>query len=258
MRIDNQVADVLANSRVDGELLYLPNRQLDRHLYVRVNKVLEAIGGKWKGGKVNAHIFPECPEDIIEEILHTGQYTDQKKELQFYETPAGLVDLMVTLADYTFHPNGFAYQSTLEPSAGHGAIAALIPKNPFNTLLDIDMKKCGVLSNKFEGEFNIECADFMKWEPKIKYDRVLMNPPFSRQQDIDHVTRALGFLSDSGLLVAIMSASVLYRTNKKTVEFREMIGALGGRIKELPEESFKRSGTLIKTCMVVAGRKALN
>ena len=38
------------------------------------------------------------------------------------------------------------------------------------------------------------------------------------QQDIDHVTAAYGLLAPGGILVTIMSAGVLFRENKKTVD----------------------------------------
>ncbi len=37
MKIPNEVANVLAESRTVGELLYLPQGQLERNLYLAVN-----------------------------------------------------------------------------------------------------------------------------------------------------------------------------------------------------------------------------
>jgi predicted RNA methylase len=255
MRIDNEVSDVLANSRIDGGLLFLPPAQLERNLYVKVNKVLEAIGGKWNRGK-KAHVFDNPPENIVEEILQTGQYTDAKKEYQFFETPPELVARMIELAEYGETEEKGTDFTTLEPSAGMGAIASKIPFEFGSTFVELDPFKADFLKKKFP-PFHVDCADFMTWEPgehtPKKFDRVIMNPPFSRQQDIDHVTRALGFLADGGKLIAIMSASVLFRTNRKTVEFRELIESLGGTIEALPAETFKSSGTMVNTCLVVVG-----
>jgi 16S rRNA G1207 methylase RsmC len=93
-------------------------------------------------------------------------------------------------------------------------------------------------------------SDFLSIEPRQDYDRVVMNPPFENQQDIDHVLHALEFLRPGGRLVSIMSAGVLFRQNKKTVEFREMID----EITALPEGSFKLSGTNVNTSMVVINK----
>ena len=46
MKINNTVLDVLGNCRVEENVLFLP-ANLDRKVYTDVNKVLEALGGKW-------------------------------------------------------------------------------------------------------------------------------------------------------------------------------------------------------------------
>ena len=50
--------------------------------------------------------------------------------------------------------------------------------------------------------------------------------------------------------MSVASASVLWGTNKKTVEVRNRIKNLGGIITALPEGSFKESGTTVNTCIV--------
>jgi hypothetical protein len=85
--------------------------------------------------------------------------------------------------------------------------------------------------------------------------RTPVNPPFERQQDIDHVLHAFKFLKPSGRLVAIMSASVTFRENKKTLEFREFIRQ-HGHLEHNPEGSFKESGTMVNTVTVVLYKPA--
>ena len=79
MKISDDVANVLANSTVKDNLLFLPAGQLDRKLYLAVNKVLDAIEGKWNR-KQKAHVFSDSPEQKLEEILLTGQYSNMKTE----------------------------------------------------------------------------------------------------------------------------------------------------------------------------------
>lgn len=93
-------------------------------------------------------------------------------------------------------------------------------------------------------------SDFLAQSPQPQYDRVIMNPPFEKQADIKHVLHAHKFLKPGGRLVSVMAASVLFRTNRLTVEFREFIQAKGGWIQELPEGSFKTSGTMVNTVIV--------
>jgi 16S rRNA G1207 methylase RsmC len=82
-----------------------------------------------------------------------------------------------------------------------------------------------------------------------------MNPPFSKGQDIQHVTHALGFLKPGGRLVAIMGAGVTFRQDKRATEFRELVQAMGGTIARLPEGSFKSSGTMVNTVIVVIDKQ---
>ena len=51
-----------------------------------------------------------------------------------------------------------------------------------------------------------------------------------------------------------MSASVLFRTDKRTTEFRALVESYGGTIEPLPESSFKESGTAVNTCRVVVNK----
>lgn len=74
-----------------------------------------------------------------------------------------------------------------------------------------------------------------------------MNPPFAKQADIAHVRHAHTFLATNGLLVSIMGASVAFREDKRTVEFRAWVAEHGGAIEALPDGSFKSSGTGVRT-----------
>jgi 16S rRNA G1207 methylase RsmC len=98
-------------------------------------------------------------------------------------------------------------------------------------------------------------GDFLDMVPVTIYDRVCMNPPFERQQDIDHVMHAWKFLKPNGRLVAIMASSVAFRENKKTVEFREFLAA-NGHLEHNPEGAFKESGTMVNTVTVVLYKPA--
>jgi type I restriction-modification system DNA methylase subunit len=233
MEITNEVANVLANSRIEGNNLYLPEGQLERKLYVAVNKVLESIKGKWSR-KEKAHIFSDSPLGIVEEILLTGEYIDEKKEYQFFETPIELAKQLVQMANIQ------EGETVLEPSAGKGRIAGLI------TGCDcIELNPDNQQYLKDNG-FNIIDTDFLSfWED---YDVIVANPPFSKQQDIAHVKHMIGLAKRR--VVSVMSASVLFRDNKKTVDFRNLIEELGGTIEPLPDNIFAESGTNVKTCVV--------
>lgn len=67
--------------------------QLDRKLYGRTNKVLEA-GGKWNR-KAKAHIFPGDATARVDEILLTGSVEVPKDEFNFFPTPPEIVRRLV-------------------------------------------------------------------------------------------------------------------------------------------------------------------
>src|SRR5258706_8930647 len=100
MKIKNDVLQVLSKSTVDEDknLLFLPASQLERKLYTDVNKCLESIGGSWNR-KLKGHLFDHNPSYDLDEMIVTGEWTDKKKEYQFFATPKELVTRMIQLAN---------------------------------------------------------------------------------------------------------------------------------------------------------------
>lgn len=235
MKINAEVIAVLAKAEVEGSTLKI-TEQLDRDLYLKVAKVLKAIGGKWQSAK-KCHVFESDVEDILQDIILTGEYTDARSEFQFFPTPE---ELARQLVDDAKIKEG---ERCLEPSAGRGNIAKFMPccdcieLNPDNRKFLIDNGFC-VISE-----------DFMTFEPRKDYDVIVMNPPFCGQQDIEHVTKAITIAKRC--VVAVTSASVMWRTDKRSTQFRELVESLGGIIEPLPEKAFKESGTMVNTCKVV-------
>lgn len=162
---------------------------------------------------------------------------------QLFPTPAALAARVVEAAD--IRPG----DSVLEPSAGTGALLEALPEGVKVQAVEISHALTRQLAQRFSG-ISLECSDFMQWEGAGKFDRIIMNPPFSNQQDIDHVTHALKFLKEGGKLVAIMSAGVEFRQDKKAAGFRELVERMGGTIERLPDDSFKESGTSVNTVLV--------
>ncbi|MBY0277906.1 hypothetical protein K2Z84_21440 [Candidatus Binatia bacterium] len=68
--ITPDVEQVLRASTITDTLLVLP-QQLDRKLYVAVDKVLKAAGGKWNR-KLGGHAFERDPREILGLALETG------------------------------------------------------------------------------------------------------------------------------------------------------------------------------------------
>lgn len=244
-RIDDATLDVLADCRIEGTTLYLPGRQLDRSLYVSVNKVLESLGGKWDR-KAKGHIFSDDPSDALDAVVLTGSY-DKPDDLGWFETPEHIARMVIDAAQ--IEPG----MSVLEPSAGLGALAR--PARDAGGHVVCQEIHAGRANKLIEQGFPTTPDDFLTSQYPVLFDRIAMNPPFARQQDIDHVAHALRHLKPNGRLVSIMSASVLFRSNRKTVEFREIVERYGGVFAELPDGSFRSSGTDVRTVMLTIERK---
>ncbi len=244
--IPHDVLGVLSESAVNERgILHLPARRLDPKLYAAVNKVLEALGGKWSR-QVQGHVFTEHPRDLLDAVLQTGAYT-RPSDFGFFATQPVLADGTVALA--RLEPGMLA----LEPSGGDGALALRMAKivGLKNVkVVELLERNCAVLRGL---GFEPHQGDFLDYRSDVLMDAVVMNPPFARQADIDHVMHAWNMIRPGGRLVSIMSASVRFRENTKTRLFRDLVGNYGSLIDN-PDGSFKESGTAVRTVTVVLDR----
>ncbi len=231
-----------------GFLGKITDGQLDRKLYVGVNKVLEELGGKWNR-KAGGHLFFNEISDRMEDLLQTGRITDSKKELGFFETPVAVAARLAREAEVRHG------MSVLEPEAGTGRLADAVresvqPGFALITCVELDCERYRGLLNK--GYFEVFNLNFLETVPDSdgRYDRVVMNPPFARRQDIHHVRHAFRWLKAGGVLAAIMSGGVVFREDKLALDFRHEVDAADGTIIPLPEGSFSESGTEANTCIV--------
>lgn len=70
------------------------------------------------------------------------------------------------------------------------------------------------------------------------YDRIIMNPPFSKGRDIQHVRHAYELLRPGGRLVAIMGEGAFFQSNSQAESFRAWLDDRGATSEKLPEGSF--------------------
>lgn len=250
MKIDNDVMNVLIKSTCDKNYLYLPNIQLDRNLYVKVNKVLESIGGAWNR-KSKAHVFDISIEvgDFLDDLINTGEYTDKKKEFQFFETPKELAKELVEWAEIE------DYHVCLEPSGGWGRIVDEIRKKAsFVNVVELNKENYDYLCNRYAGKLNIWNKDFLQICDESDflqvYDRIIMNPPFSNGKDVKHVFQAWDLLAKDGILVSVVSESPFFRENKLSQAFRQWLEENNAEVQSLESGAFSESGTNVKTRII--------
>lgn len=143
-------------------------------------------------------------------------------------------------------------QTVLEPSAGHGALAfPAVRAGAVVTCVEVQPAHVAELRRAIPRD-RVICGDFLAETPEGlgRFDRIVMNPPFDLGRDVDHVSHALGFLKPGGRLVAIMSAGVEFREDRKTADFRALVERLGGRFYDLPPGSFSEVGTNVNTVLL--------
>ena len=242
--------EILQQCTVSGNIVKLPEGKLDGKLYKEIALSFKKIGGKWTGGKTMGFVFEQDPTDLLSDIA-SGEKRNIKKEFQFYGTNDKLAD------DLVFEAQIEPSHDILEPSAGDGALIKAIhrvfpdPIVDFCELMELNRLKTEKLPN-----VNKVGVDFlnMKTYCKKKYDRIIANPPFANNQDITHIMEMYQFLKKGGRLVSVASTHWEKSKNKKETEFRDWLKKVKADIGEITDGSFKKSGTGVRTCMIIINK----
>lgn len=172
---------------------------------------------------------PTEEEKQAKELKELERSFISKKIAGFFPTPKPLIEKMFEMCKV------YEGETILEPSAGLGHIAQEIkekyPKNDLS-VIEFNYSLWEVLEKK---GFNAEHMNFIS--SSHKYDVIFMNPPFEKNQDIEHVKHAFSLLNNGGRLVAIMAGNK-GNSNKITQEFNEFVNN-HGYMDDNEEGSFK-------------------
>ena len=237
------------------------------HLWFTRDDLLEKVN------KLLAEFYGEVVGDAQtrEEDIFSHPTTLPAKRFGFYPTPPDAVRTLLKNVALLPRANEKRLR-IMEPSAGTGNLARACVQtkeqlkewsggiakwgNEYRFDNQVD---CVEIQPHLAGALNAEgiyrkvySCDFLSLTPNVTgfYDRIVMNPPFDRERDIDHVIHALKFLEPGGQLVAIMSAGTEFRTSRKSEAFRELIHSMGGTFSDLPAGSFAESGTYVNTIIL--------
>ena len=247
-KIADNILSILVECRVEGNTLFLPDRQLDRSTYQAVNKVLVNIGGKWNR-KAKGHVFADGdPTELLNNVLMTGETVDLKKQYQFFPTPRPVAERMCQMAELD------DTCIVLEPSCGKGDLADVVFKAGVKDLycveLNMDMGRY-LKAKPYTAMTGVDFLEFAK-DTSIRHNwtRIVMNPPFTKQQDIDHILTAYNILTPGGILVSVVSESPFFWSNKKAIAFREFLSDHDAEMVRLDEGAFKESGTMVRTRII--------
>ena len=153
--------------------------------------------------------------------------------VDFFPTPESRADYFVEQAD--IQPG----MDVLEPSAGNGVLADAARRAGANVdVVELAHDLRDILSEKGH---TVVGSDFDEFKSDKLYDRILMNPPFSNDLDVQHVRKAWEHLKPGGRLAAIVSSMAGERQNKRNQAFREWLDGLDAKEERLPEGMFKDS-----------------
>lgn len=235
-----------------NNIVKLPQVQLDRKVYEEVAKKLQGIGGSWKGGKIAGFVFPHDPTERIAQ-LKGGEVVNLKKDFQFFETPETLANQLVKLANVS---DG---DRVLEPSAGRGAIIQAIRRKSADchiSAVELMPENAAFLKGKkLAWSIVFDEGDFLEWDEGARqFDKIIANPPFSKNQDIDHVLKMWEHLAVGGRLVSVMSSHWQLSENRKERDFRNWIDEVGAEIFELKPGTFSDSGTKVSSVILFANK----
>jgi hypothetical protein len=112
---------------------------------------------------------------------------------QLYPTPPDLAARMVDLADIEAH------HRVLEPSAGTGHLLRAIGPGPDKVAVEIHPRLVELLVRSGISGVQIHQQDFLACNGNLgSFDRIVMNPPFGKGEDIKHILHAAKMLRPGG------------------------------------------------------------
>jgi hypothetical protein len=161
------------------------------------HEVIDQIDGVITGGNAS---FEYDASSVIAHIERTGCIPDFKSH-QFYSTSGKLSKWACSFAKIE------DTDTVLEPSAGTGGLAKYLPKDR-TTCIEVNSMNCKVLEAK--GFKNVIHEDFVSWatKPNLRFNKIVMNPPFSEGRALLHTQTAGDLLAFKGKLVAILPSSM--------------------------------------------------
>lgn len=183
--------------------------------------------------------------DAMKDTLKAGVQVVAANQL--FPTPPELARRLVELAGIQ------EGQRVLEPSAGTGRLVDAIAENcPGSSLVavEINSKLHSMLAGRLLSDPSLKfsraeqvCGDFLEQNGNLgTFDRIVMNPPFERGDDIKHIRHALHMLKPGGRLVAICANGPRQREDMQA-ECSEWI--------DLGPGAFQSSGTNVNAAIVV-------
>lgn len=229
--------------RAEGNTIFLPQEQLTE--YKKIKQLLETAGAKYKR---LTFVFSgdRLAQDVLDALIG-GDRLNPQKDWQFFQSPESVADDVVAAV------GPLAGKRVLEPSAGEGAIAKKALAQGAAEVVTVEAWDAKAKILRRTAGFTVLERDFLTVTPQEigLFDAVVANPPFTGNQDVEHVMHMLKFLKPGGTLSSVMSVSWQHGSQRKQVEFRQFLADVGAEIVQIPAGAFKSSGTSVATVRVV-------
>jgi phospholipid N-methyltransferase len=242
--VENSHRVRICMSRVEGKLITCSVFLEDSKIHEKpqpVKKESKIVVEPPTLKSTNYHPPAKTEFDDIKESLKAGIKPVIADQL--FVTPPELAEKMVDYAD--LEPG----LTVLEPSIGTGnLVTAVLDKVDTEVFgYEINLDLCNALRQKFPSyKLQVRQSDFLAIESPetevMKFPRIVMNPPFKNGDDIKHIKHALTFLAPGGKLVALCANGPRQR---------EQLMSIADHWEDLPEGTFKTSGTMVNAALLV-------
>lgn len=157
------------------------------------------------------------------------------KILGFFPTPKAVAEQMVDAANIQ------SDEAVLEPSAGIGSIAEVIA-----AIEGVDLVCCELSFQlqeilEVKGFSVLPEGDFLQVQGN--FDKIIMNPPFEKGQDIKHLRHAFDLLNPGGRVVCLVANGAAFNRSKSWIESMGWYKSIGAAFNGC--DAFRSTGVNI-------------
>ncbi|MFZ3001613.1 MAG: DUF4942 domain-containing protein [Undibacterium umbellatum] len=160
-------------------------------------KVLQFLGGVVnRKGEIE---FDYRLDRVLNDVIAAGCLPD-RTAFQYFPTPKEMAEDAAAALD--IHEGDWC----LEPSAGQGNLAMHLPKER-TRCIEISKLHAQILTEKGFDTLQIDFLEYARTTTE-RFDKVLMNPPFSDGRALAHLEAAASLVKPQGGMVAILPLSM--------------------------------------------------